>query len=160
MRRRTSLIATAILLFVSNAPAQKSTGGYLAFVGSYTHPTLTTTSASKGIYAFRFDSRSGTLSPLGIAAEAVNPAHLWASPNGRYLYAVSWQSPDKMDTVAAYRIDHKTGTLTLMNKVSAQGDLANQVVLDPSGKLAATVTYATGTFTMYRVEGDGRLSES
>ena len=72
MRRRTSLIATAILLFVSNAPAQKSTGGYLAFVGSYTHPTLTTTSASKGIYAFRFDSKSGTLSPLGIAAEAVN----------------------------------------------------------------------------------------
>jgi len=160
VRRRTSLIATAILLFVSNAPAQKSTGDYLAFVGSYTHPTLTTTSASKGIYAFRFDSKSGTLAPLGIAAEAANPAHLWASPNGRYLYAVSWQSPDKMDTVAAYRIDHKTGTLTLMNKVSAQGDLANQVVLDPSGKLAATVTYATGTFTMYRVEGDGRLSES
>jgi 6-phosphogluconolactonase len=65
-----------------------------------------------------------------------------------------------MDTVAAYRIDHKTGMLTLMNKVSAQGDLANQVVLDPSGKLAGTVTYASGTFTLYRVEADGRLSDS
>ena len=69
MRRRTFLIATAVLLFVSSAPAQKSPGDYLAFVGSYTHPTSTTTSASKGIYAFRFDSKSGTLLPLGIAAE-------------------------------------------------------------------------------------------
>jgi len=145
---------------VSSAPAQKSPGDYLAFVGSYTHPTLTTTSASKGIYAFRFDSKSGTLLPLGIAAEAVNPAHLWASPDGKHLYAVSWQSPDKIDTVAAYRIDHKTGMLTLINKVSAKGDLANQVVLDPSGKLAGTVTYASGTFSLYRVEADGRLSES
>jgi 6-phosphogluconolactonase len=157
--RRTFLITTALVLLASSAPAQKPTGDYLAFVGSYTHPTLTTTSASKGIYAFRFDSKSGTLSPLGIAAEAVNPAHLWASPNGKYLYAVSWQSPDKMDTVAAYRIDHQTGMLTLINKVSAKGDLANQVVLDPSGTLAGTVTYASGTFTLYRVEADGRLSE-
>jgi 6-phosphogluconolactonase len=98
VRRRTFLIATAVLLCGSSAPAQKSTGDYLAFVGSYTHPTLTTTSASKGIYAFRFDSKSGTLSPLGVAAEVVNPAHLWASPNGKYLYAVSWQGADKMDT--------------------------------------------------------------
>jgi len=159
VRRLTFSIATAVLLWASSVPAQKSSGDYLAFVGGYTHPTATTTSASKGIYAFRFDSKSGTLLPLGIAAEAVNPAHLWASPNGKYLYAVTWQSPDKMDTVAAYRIDHKTGMLTLMNKVSAKGDLANQVVLDSSGRLAGTVTYASGTFTLYRVEADGRLSE-
>src|SRR5207245_10358502 len=63
-------------------------------------------------------------------------------------------------TLAAYRIDHKTGMLTLINKVSARGDLANQVVLDPSGQLAGTVTYASGTFSLYRVEADGRLSES
>jgi 6-phosphogluconolactonase len=143
----------------ASAPAQKPAGDYLAFAGSYTHPTASTTSASKGIYAFRFDSKSGTLAPLGLAAEIINPAHVWASPNGKYLYAVTWQSPDKMDTVAAYRIDHKTGMLTLINKVSAKGDLANQVVLDPGGKLAGTVTYASGTFTLYGVEADGRLSE-
>jgi len=159
MRRRMFLIATAVLLFVSSAPAQNPTGDYLAFVGSYTHPTLTTTSASKGIYAFRFDSKSGTLAPLGLAAEIINPAHVWASPSGKYLYSVTWQNPDKMDTVSAFRIDHKTGMLTLINKVSAKGDLANQVVLDPSGKLAGTVTYNSGTFTLYGVEADGRLSE-
>src|SRR5262245_20265412 len=159
MKRRCFVAAAAGLLSVSFAPAQAPSGDYLVLVGSYTHPTLTTTSASKGIYAFRFDSKSGALTPLGVAAEAVNPAHVWASPNGKYLYAVSWQNPDKMDIVAAYRIDHETGMLTLINKVTAKGDLANQVVLDPSGKLAGTVTYASGTFTLYAVEADGRLSE-
>src|SRR5215510_1235081 len=146
MKRRAFLAAAAVLLSVSFSPAQAPSGGYLVLVGSYTHPTLTTTSASKGIYAFRFDSKSGALAPLGVAAEAVNPAHVWASPNGKYLYAVSWQNPDKMDTVAGYTIDQKTGKLTLINKVSAKGDLANQVVLDPTGTLAATVTYNSGTF--------------
>ncbi len=144
---------------VSSVPAQKPAGDYLVLVGSYTQPNATTTSASKGIYAFSFDSKSGTLSPLGLAAEIANPAHVWASPNGKFLYSVTWQSPDKMDTVSAFRIDHQTGRLTLINKVSAKGDLANQVVLDPSGKLAGTVTYNSGTFTLYGVEPDGRLSE-
>ena len=159
MKRLTFVIATAVLLFVSSAPAQKATGDYLVFVGSYTHPTSTTTSASKGIYAFKFDPKSGILAPLGIAAEAVNPASLWASPNGRYLYAVSWQSPDKMDTVAAYRIDHKTGMLTLMNKVSAKGDSGE------SGR--ARLEWQAGrhgylrerNLHLIRVEADGRLSE-
>ena len=141
MKQRFFLIAIVALIAAPLAPAQTPANNDLVFVGSYTHPTLTTTSASKGIYAFRFDSKTGALTPLGLAVEAVNPAHVWASPNGKYLYAVSWQNPDKMDTVAAYAIDHKSGKLTLINKVSAKGDLANQVVLDPSGKLAATVTY-------------------
>ena len=160
MKRSMFFVAIAILLSVSFAPAQTPAGDYLVLVGSYTHPTLTTTSASKGIYAFRFDSKSGKLEPLGLAAEAVNPAHVWASPNGKYLYAVSWQNPDKMDTVAGYTIDQKTGKLTLVNKVSAKGDLANQVVLDPSGTLAATVTYNSGTFSVYAVEPNGKLSEA
>jgi 6-phosphogluconolactonase len=136
-------------------------GDYLVFVGSYTNPTPTTTSASKGIYGFRFDSRTGALGPLGVAAEAVNPVHVWAHPNGRFLYAANWETGDKIvgDTVSAFAIDHKSGKLTLLNKVSAHGDRANQVVLDPSGKVAITVTYNSGTVTAYAVEPDGKLSE-
>src|SRR5436853_6400528 len=113
MKRRACFALAALLLWASVAPAQIRPGDYLVFVGSYTHPTLTTTSASKGIYGFRFDSKSGTLSPLGLAAEAVNPAHLWASPNGKFVYAVSWQNPDKTDTVAGYSINRSTGMLAL-----------------------------------------------
>lgn len=141
--------------------AQQSAGDYLVFAGSYTNPTPTTTSASKGIYAFRFDPKSGTLRPIGLAAASVNPVHLWPHPSGKFLYAANWETGDKAigDTVSAFAIDHTHGTLQLLNRVSAYGDRANQVVLDPSGKVAITVTYNSGTVTAYGVEADGRLSE-
>ena len=110
----------------------------------------TTTSAAKGIYGFRFDSKTGTLSPLGLVAETVNPAHVWAHPNGKFLYASNWETGMPGDYLTAYSIDHHTGKLTLINKVGAKGDRANQVVLDPSGKFAATVTYNSGTFSAVR----------
>src|SRR5262245_17779140 len=143
----------------SAAPAPA--GDYFLFVGSYTKPTPTTTSESKGIYGFRFDSKTGALTSLGLAAESVNPVHLWTHPGGRFLYAANWETGDKAigDTVSAFAVDHRTGKLSLLNKVSAHGDRANQVVLDPGGKVAVTVTYNSGTVTAYGIEQDGRLSE-
>ena len=145
----------------SDDAARGAAGDYFLFAGSYTKPTPTTTSDAKGIYVFRFDSKTGALAPLGLAAEAVNPVHLWAHPNGKFLYAANWETGDTSigDTVSAFSIDSKTGKLSLLNKVSAHGDRANQVVLDPSGKVAVTVTYNTGTVTAYGVEQNGRLSE-
>jgi 6-phosphogluconolactonase len=151
-----------------NAPARSgdnaapaAAGDYFVYVGSYTKPTPTTTSDSKGIYAFRFDAKTGTLAPLGLAAETVNPVHLWVHPNGKFLYSANWETGDKVvgDTVSAFAIDATSGKLSLVNQVSARGDRANQVVLDPSGKVAVTVTYNTGTVTAYGIEADGRLSE-
>ncbi len=142
--------------------AQSPVGDYFVYVGSYTHPTPETVSAAKGISAFRFDSESGVLTPLGLVAEAVNPAHLWASPDGRFLYAVNWRTGDKLmgDSVSAFSVDPKTGHLTFLNKVSSHGDWPNEVVLDPSGKVAVTVTYRSGTFSALPIESDGRLGEA
>ena len=143
--------------------AQGAAGDYFVYAGSYTHPMPEVPSASKGIYGFRFDSNTGTLTPLGLVAETKNPAHVWAHPNGKFLYASNWETLDKVlgdDYVSAFAVDHKTGKLTLLNKVKAHGDLSNQVVLDPSGKLASTVTYNGGTFSVFGVEPDGKLTEA
>lgn len=157
------LISISLALFITPVVpfAQEAAGDYFVYVGSYSNPTPTTTSASKGIYGFRFDSKRGTLSAVGLVAETVNPVHLWAHPTGKFLYAANWETGDKVmgDTVSAFAVDHKTGKLTLLNKVSARGDRANQVVLDPTGKVAMTVTYNSGTVTAYGVEADGKLSE-
>src|SRR5262249_51444838 len=141
--------------------AQPSAGDYLVFVGSYTNPTPTTSSASRGIYSFRFDTKTGALSPVGLAATTINPAHVWVHPNGNFLYAANWETGDNVigDTISAFAIERPSGTLRLLNKVSAHGDRANQVVLDPSGRIAVTVTYNSGTVTAYGVEPDGRLTE-
>ena len=157
-----SRLAAACCLLLSlamNAHAQAG-GDYFVYVGSYTNPTPTTTSAAKGIYAWRFDSKTGALTPLGLVAETINPAHVWAHPSGKFLYASNWEDGTPGDHVSAFAIDQHTGKLKLLNTVSAKGDRANQVVLDPSGKLAATVTYNSGTFSVFGIESDGKLTEA
>jgi 6-phosphogluconolactonase len=156
------LVVFFALLFslITSAYAQTPAGDYFVYAGTYTNPTPATTSASKGIYAWRFDSKTGALIPIGLAAEAVNPVHLWAHPNGKFLYAANWEDGTPGDHVSAFAVDHRTGKLTLINKVSARGDRANQVVLDPGGTLAATVTYNSGTFSVFGIEPDGKLSEA
>src|SRR5688572_22197359 len=132
------LLLSALILTATHVAAQsegpsaaRATGDYFVYVGSYTNPTPKTTSAAKGIYGFRFDSKTGALSPLGLVAETVNPAHVWAHPNGRFLYASNWEAGVPGDYLSAFAVDRRTGKLTLVNKVGAKGDRANQVVLDP-----------------------------
>jgi 6-phosphogluconolactonase len=149
-----ALLFTAALPNAQNA--QKTAGQYFVYVGTYTAAT------SKGIYAFKFNPADGTLTPLGLVAETPNPAQVWASPNGKNLYAVNWQGTDavKGDTVSAYAINPKTGALTFLNKVSSAGVQPNQVVVDPTGKMAVTVNYNTGTLAALPIESDGRLGEA
>ena len=155
------LFSLATTAYAQSGPSTSlGAGDYFVYAGSYTNPTPTTTSASKGIYAWRFDSKTGALTPIGLVAETVNPAHVWVHPNGAFLYAANWEDGTPGDHVSAFAIDRHTGKLTLVNKVSAKGDRANQVVLDPGGKLAATVTYNSGTFSVFGVEPDGKLTEA
>jgi 6-phosphogluconolactonase len=149
-------VSLALLLTAALPSAQKAAGQYFVYVGTYTAAT------SKGIYAWKFNPATGTLTSLGLVAETPNPAHVWASPNGRNLYAVNWQGSDTMkgDTVSAYAINPKTGALTFLNKVSSAGVQPNQVVVDPSGKIAVTVNYNTGTLGALPIESDGRLGEA
>jgi 6-phosphogluconolactonase len=154
------LLSLAANIYAQAGGASAASGDYFVYAGSYTNPNPGQTSDAKGIYGWRFDSKTGALSPLGLVAETVNPAHVWAHPNGRFLYASNWESGVPGDYISAFAIDRQTGKLTLLNKVGAKGDRANQVVLDPSGKLAATVTYNSGTFSVFGVQPDGKLTEA
>jgi 6-phosphogluconolactonase len=146
MMRFTPLLLAALL-----APVPAMAAKYIMYVGSYTAGT------SKGIYAWKFDSKDGSLSPLGLMAEAPQPAHVWIAPNGKTLYTVNWETAGG---VSAYHIDAKTGALTFLNKTSAHGALPNQIVVDPLGKVAVTVNYASGSLAAYRLEPDGKLGEA
>jgi 6-phosphogluconolactonase len=137
------------LMFLAPMPALAA--HYILYAGSYTAGT------SKGIYAWKFDSRDGSLSPLGLMAETPQPAHVWIAPNGKTLYAVNWET---VGGVSAYRIHPKTGALRFLNKTSAHGAQPNQVVVDPSGKVAVTVNYTSGSLAAYKLEPDGKLGEA
>ena len=142
-----SALALAALLLPAPAFAAK----YFMYVGSYTAGT------SKGIYAWKFDSKDGSLSSLGLMAETPQPAHLWIAPNGKTLYAVNWET---QGGVSAFRIDPRSGALTLLNRTSSHGAQPNQVVVDPSGRVAVAVNYTNGSLAAYKLEPDGKLGEA
>ena len=146
--RITAILFAALLLPVQ---ARVQPARYIMYVGSYTAGT------SKGIYAWKFDSKDGKIYPLGLMAQSPQAAHLWIAPNAKTLYTVNWENEGG---VSAYRIDPKTGALTFLNKTSSHGAQPNQVVVDPSGKVAVTVNYTSGTLSAYRLEPDGKLGEA
>jgi 6-phosphogluconolactonase len=151
------LVTCAAVTALGAVPAApKSSGEYFVYVGTYTAAT------SRGIYAWKFNPAAGALTSVGQVAETPNPAQVWVSPNGKFLYAVNWQGNDtvKGDTVSAYAINARTGALTFLNKVSSAGVQPNQVVVDPTGKIAVTVNYNTGTMAALPIEADGKLGEA
>ena len=61
----------AMIPLASAAPKEKKNGSqYLMYVGTYTGPN------SKGIYAYRFDAKTGKTESIGLAGEILNPSFL------------------------------------------------------------------------------------
>jgi 6-phosphogluconolactonase len=139
MKPALPLYVLTVFLLATVGDAAAAEGDYLVYVGSYTDAP----SNSKGVYAWRFEPSSGKVISLGLVAETVNPAYVCATPDGRFLYAVNWQTSEgaKGDTVIGYSINRNTGALTFLNKVTAGGGLPNQVIVDPQGKFAMVTNY-------------------
>src|SRR5580765_5118326 len=55
---------------------------YLMYVGTYTN------AGSKGIYVYRYDSDSGKVEALGLAAETENPSFLVSDFAGKHWYGI------------------------------------------------------------------------
>jgi 6-phosphogluconolactonase len=160
----TLLVCIFCAFLVTVGAATAAEVDYLVYVGSYTDAP----SSSKGIYAWRFEPSSGKVTSLGLVADTINPAYVCATPDGRFLYAVNWQTPDaaKGDTVSAYSINKSTGALTFLNKVGAGGGLPNQVIVDPQGEFAMVTNYGfhgndagqnNSSLAALPIQADGRL---
>jgi len=162
-----SHIAVCVLAFVSlamSATAQSSRSHathsrrYRVYVGTYT------VRDSKGLYVYSFDS--GRLTPSGrpvLAAETVNPSFLAVDPTQRYLYAVN-ETDDyqgqKTGAVSAFRIDRKTGALTLLNQVASGGTGPCYVSLDRQGRHVLVANYSSGSISVFPVLPGGRLGKA
>ena len=156
------LLVLAEILAVTPAVAEN----FIVYAGSYTDSPST----SKGIYAARFETGSGKIEPIGLVAKTVNPAFLSGTADGRFLYAVNWQTPavaaGGLDTVSAYRIDRNTAALHLLNTVSAGGALPNQDLVDPSGRVLIVANYGAHAkgrhnagMSAMKIAADGRLTQ-
>ena len=72
-----------------NASQQRAENELTMLVGTYTSGN------SKGIYTFRFNQETGSVSPLS-EIEVSNPSYLTLSADNRFVYAVSICDEDSM----------------------------------------------------------------
>ena len=152
------MLAVLVLSFLRPTPANAATRGkYLVYIGTYTEH------GSKGIYAYRFDARTGRATALGLAAESVQPSFLTVDAGGHFLYAVNETDTYQgrpAGAVSAFAIDAASGKLSLLNQVSSLGPGPAHIALDQAGKYALVSNYNLGSVAVFPVLKDGRLGEA
>ncbi len=155
-----ALTAGLILTFclrTTDAQAQGTSDGTLLYVGTYTG------GKSKGIYAFRLDDK-GTLKPLGLVAESINPTFLAIHPNQKFLYAANeignFGPKKNAGAVSAFAIDAETGKLTLLNQQSSGGGGPCHLFVDKTGQCLLVANYGGGSIAALPLQRDGNLGEA
>ncbi len=157
--RRNLFLLFFLLLMVHAATAAPAEKKYLMYVGTYTQEG----SKSKGIYSYRFDADSGQVTPIGLAAETINPSFLVMHPNHRFLYAVNEvgnYKGQKSGAVSAFAIDQATGKLSLLNQVATNGADPCYITVDKTGKNVLVANYTGGSVAVFPVHEDGHLGEA
>jgi 6-phosphogluconolactonase len=152
-----SLVATAATLFVCvgevSAGEPPVATSYIVYAGTYTGAD------SKGIYAYRFDTATGGLRPLGLKAEIEDPSFVVTDPGHRFLYTVSELGNDGKTNgvLSSYAIDAKTGDLKLLNRVSSGGGGSCHLAVDNRGKILFVTNYGSGNVAAFALNGDGSI---
>jgi 6-phosphogluconolactonase len=128
---------------------------YFAFIGTYTSKT-----DSKGIYSFRFDSGTGHLTAMAVAAKTQDPSFLTVATNEKYLYAVNELGDfdgKKSGAVTSYSMDRKSGRLTQLNQLPSGGADPCYVSFDQTGKYLLVANYTGGSVSTFPVAPGGRI---
>jgi 6-phosphogluconolactonase len=147
-----TIVAAIALLAALTMNAQQ----YTVYVGTYTAPN-----ASKGIYRFGFDAKTGQpASPVELAATTDSPSFLAVHPNGRFLYAVNETGTfagKKQGAVSAFSINPATHQLTQLNEQPSLGADPCHISVDHEGKNVLIANYTGGSIAVYPIGGDGGL---
>lgn len=131
----------------------------LVYIGTFTerapngHPDGG--APSKGVYLMRFDASDGRLGTPTLAAPVENPSFLAASPDHRFLYAMSETAPESF--VTAYAIDAESGALHMLNRLPTGGSGTAYIALDRTGRNLMMANYGSGSISVIQVEPDGSL---
>jgi 6-phosphogluconolactonase len=156
---RTLLFALAILTAMPTlASAADTPKELLVYIGTYTGG-----GKSKGIYCYRLDLASGTLTEAGVTEGVKNPSFLAIHPSGKYLYSVSEVSDaggKPTGGVSAFALDRKTGQLTPLNHQSSEGAGPCHVSVDKTGKCVLVANYGGGSVASLPVQENGSLAKA
>lgn len=105
---------------------------------------------------YRYDASRGTLTALqtvstlpdGLTLDNNSGAEIAVHPTGKFLYT----SNRGHDSIALFRIDAATGTLTPAGHVSTQGKTPRGFGLDPSGRFLVAGNQNSNTLVIFRID--------
>ena len=140
----------------------------LVYVGTYSEPILFGTGQvlqgqGKGIYAFEFDSGSGSLALSGITENVRNSSYLAFDPGRTFLYCVNEfkeYEGQASGAVSAFRIDPASGALTYLNTKASRGTDPCHLVVDATGRNVLIANFASGSVCVLPIQADGSLGDA
>lgn len=133
------------ILVASSARAQ-----YI-FVGTYTKED------KSGVYVYKFDEATCSLSFVSKTQNIPDPSYLALSTDKKFLYAVNELS-NSDGGVTAFSFDNEKGTLQLINKqITANAIAPCHLSIDGSGKFIAVANYGSGNFHIYPLQRNGSV---
>jgi 6-phosphogluconolactonase len=129
-------------------------GAQWVYIGTYTEEK------SKGIYVAEFEPATGKLGTPELAAETKNPTFLAMDSRRGVLYAVN-EVGDFGDghsgAVSGFRVDQKTGKLSLLNQEASGGSGPCHLAVARDGGCVLVANYGSGSIAVLPAEADGRL---
>ncbi|MBX3452592.1 MAG: lactonase family protein [Planctomycetaceae bacterium] len=111
------------------------------------------------IHAFKWNLATGVLSPTASTTDVEHPFFLALSPDNKFLYSIhakQFSGPND-EEVAAYKLEGKTGKLTLLNRQSSLGTASCYLDVDATGKTLVVANYTTGDVASLPIKPDGSL---
>ena len=138
----------------------------LGYVGAYTPQPAGgggMRGKGEGIYAFRFDAKSGALKPAGITPGVRNPSFLALDPARKFLFCVNEleeYAGAAGGAVSAYRIDPASGTLTHLNTRASHGTDPCHLAVERTGRNLIVANYSSGSVAVFPIGKDGALGEA
>lgn len=136
------------------APAQtetRRTHPMYAYVGSRT--TRERNARGDGISVYQVDQEHGTLTPVQVVKDLVNPSFLALNRAGDRLYSVHGDRSE----VSAFVVDRQSGQLTFLNRQSCEGKNPVHLALDPTERFLVVSNHISGSLAVLDVGSDGAL---
>ena len=155
---RLGLILCCMPLLAAVALARRAADDtMLVLVGTYTGQK------SEGIYAFRFDARTGALTPAGLAAKTESPSFLVEHPNKRWVFAVNETDTlagKKTGGVTGFTLDAAGGRLTPINQQPSEGAGPCHLTIDATGRFVLVANYSGGNLAVLPIDANGSLGHA
>ena len=118
--------------------------------------------SQKGISVAHFNSETGVLTKPELVVEAPAPAYFILHPDGKHMYVCNSNDFAKGytgQTISAYSIDPRNGSLTLLNQQSSGGADPSYIWMDASQRFVLVANYKGASVTVIAIKPDGSLGE-